>query len=764
MDPFSAKQQHQQFADSTASGEDSKYASQTPTLAPTLSRALSKNPDDDLTPEERECVENPDVVYQKPTLFNSMPQVLVLPHLLSSTIWILLLVTSLIVAAYIWLYTGSLWSPLSRVKNVKILLCNQDTGFDFTNTPAQVQQLFLGITGGAPLGTVFQKQITDPSGAISRVFKWHDVSAEPGWTRASLVEEIERGNYWGLLYIPANFSTAFLMNAPTNSGPAQNISTPVAMEYVFDQGRNFSTQSIIEKVMSMTLRGLIQGFLQKLLTSPASASLVATMTPSFWVESITLKETILHPVLQYGEGFTSYMVFVVAYVGALLTVNCVARYLPSNVETFGMLTIGEDSQQRRFPALRIVLARHTVAIIFSFVHALLIWMAPRVLPGYHLVGSTSFVAFLFIFLCAWSFLSVLFFMCRVFTIQGFQVPATLFLIIQLTTSGSILDWILMPGFYRVGVVFPMTYAVRGMRFLYFGSLKHSMWANWIVIAAYIVVPGVLTVYFARRDIMRRRRALQTLDEARKARRLEWEKAYKDAENPPPPPEEDPDYDPRTLYERLQEQKQKKEEAFREATKFGNLIKKLDGDELDFLNNLQEEDDRKKRELAEQEAQALEEFRSTVKSATVVPPAPVSLASVLGTTSIGNTGSATAILESTPATRKTRKSTFSGLVVSKESKKESASPSDTPAASSKRKHDSESTSTEKNRQGHLDGDATHPTKKTKADQADASNTEPSPASSDSNVKGTAETPKSAAALAPKGFSSLVSYGSDSSDEE
>ncbi|KAF9155322.1 hypothetical protein DFQ26_009779 [Actinomortierella ambigua] len=683
----------------------------------TSASTLNEGPDDDLTLDERECIEHPDVIRKKPSLFKAMPQVLVLPHLLSSTIGILLVISSLVVAAYMYVSRG------------------------------QVRRLFQNITGGAPVGTILQKQIMDPEGLVHKAFEWHDVSAQPGWTRESLIQEVDLGHYWGLLYIPANFSTALLMNAPTRQGPA-NISTPVTIEYVFDQGRNYATQGIIEKVMLTTVNGLIQGFLQRLLSSPSSPTLMATMTPSFWVKPIHFSETILHPVLQYGESFASYMVFVVAYIGSLLTVNCIARYLPSNVETFGMLTIGDDKEYRHFPALRIVLARHTVAIMFSTVHSLLIWMVPRVLHGYSTVGSTAFVAFVFTFLCTWSFLSVLFFMCRVFTIDGFQIPATLFLILQLTTSSSIMDWILTPGFYRIGIVFPMTYAVRGMRYIFFGSLKDKMWINWLVIAAYIVVPD-------------------TLDAARQARRQEWEKAYKDAENPPPPPEEEPDYDPRTLYERLQEQRQKKDDAFREATKFGNLIKKLDGDEFDFLSNLHEEEDKKKRDMAELEAQALEEFRSSVKSTTVAPPTPVSLSSTLGTTNIGGTGSATSLLASTSAatliSRKPRKSAFSGLVVGKEDKKSGAtSPPDTAADSSKRKQGSETTSTGDEKS------AAHTNKKLKSDHVGKSAVSSSSSSSselsNKDTKGAAASSSNTLAVAPKGISSLVSYASDSSDEE
>ncbi|KAG0258884.1 hypothetical protein BG011_003020, partial [Mortierella polycephala] len=78
-------------------------------------------------------------------------------------------------------------------------------------------------------------------------------------------------------------------------------------------------------------------------------------------------------------------------------------------------------------------------------------------------------------------------------------------------------------------------------------------------------------------------------------------------DPPPIKEEEP-YDPRTLYERLQEQKQKKQDAFSEATKFGNLIHRIDNEEFDFLNTLESDEVKKKKELAEQEEEELKKFR------------------------------------------------------------------------------------------------------------------------------------------------------------
>ncbi|KAJ3398529.1 hypothetical protein HDV05_002441, partial [Chytridiales sp. JEL 0842] len=70
----------------------------------------------------------------------------------------------------------------------------------------------------------------------------------------------------------------------------------------------------------------------------------------------------------------------------------------------------------------------------------------------------------------------------------------------------------------------------------------------------------------------------------------------------------PEYDPRTLYERLEANRLKKEEEFAEKTKLGNLIKKLDEDEVAFLAN-QELDKLKHRADEQREIrESLELFR------------------------------------------------------------------------------------------------------------------------------------------------------------
>ncbi|GAO49044.1 hypothetical protein SAICODRAFT_25499 [Saitoella complicata NRRL Y-17804] len=82
-------------------------------------------------------------------------------------------------------------------------------------------------------------------------------------------------------------------------------------------------------------------------------------------------------------------------------------------------------------------------------------------------------------------------------------------------------------------------------------------------------------------------------------------------------------DDRSLFDRLQENKLKKEEARMEAAKFSNLIRRLDDDEVDFLADVQEQkrrEDREKREEMEREMDAFRRARYEAEQATVTATA------------------------------------------------------------------------------------------------------------------------------------------------
>ncbi|XP_011180490.1 PSME3-interacting protein [Zeugodacus cucurbitae] len=97
-------------------------------------------------------------------------------------------------------------------------------------------------------------------------------------------------------------------------------------------------------------------------------------------------------------------------------------------------------------------------------------------------------------------------------------------------------------------------------------------------------------------------------EARKRRQEEWEKV-RTPDQPLERPEEP--YDGRSLFERLKEQKMKKDLEYEEAHKLKNLIRGLDDDEVQFLELVdQNKIDAEKKQIQE-ERKELQDFRDRV---------------------------------------------------------------------------------------------------------------------------------------------------------
>lgn len=118
----------------------------------------------------------------------------------------------------------------------------------------------------------------------------------------------------------------------------------------------------------------------------------------------------------------------------------------------------------------------------------------------------------------------------------------------------------------------------------------------------------------------------SLDAAKAVREADWKAMHEKlgAEVIPEYKEkgEGEEYDGRSLWEKLQEHKDKKQEAFDEQIKFKNQFRALDEDEISFLDTLIdddfEEEDRKRAVIKEE----LAGFRAAVISRSSLAPPPV----------------------------------------------------------------------------------------------------------------------------------------------
>ncbi|XP_047237379.1 PSME3-interacting protein isoform X2 [Girardinichthys multiradiatus] len=110
------------------------------------------------------------------------------------------------------------------------------------------------------------------------------------------------------------------------------------------------------------------------------------------------------------------------------------------------------------------------------------------------------------------------------------------------------------------------------------------------------------------DLSRKFVSESELDERRKKRQEEWEKVRK-PDDPEEAPEEE--YDSRCLYDRLQEQKDKKQQEYEEQFKFRNMVRGLDEDETSFLDEVSRQQVLVEKKRRDEEKQELLEYRSAL---------------------------------------------------------------------------------------------------------------------------------------------------------
>uniref|UniRef100_A0A3Q2Y5S9 Proteasome activator subunit 3 interacting protein 1 n=1 Tax=Hippocampus comes TaxID=109280 RepID=A0A3Q2Y5S9_HIPCM len=103
------------------------------------------------------------------------------------------------------------------------------------------------------------------------------------------------------------------------------------------------------------------------------------------------------------------------------------------------------------------------------------------------------------------------------------------------------------------------------------------------------------------DLTRKFVSEAELDERRKKRQEEWEKVRK-PDDPEQVPEQE--YDSRSLFERLQEQRDKKQEEFEEQFKFKNMVRGLDDDETSFLDEVSRQQSLVEKQRRDEEKQEL----------------------------------------------------------------------------------------------------------------------------------------------------------------
>ncbi|KAK6904426.1 hypothetical protein L486_07987 [Kwoniella mangroviensis CBS 10435] len=150
----------------------------------------------------------------------------------------------------------------------------------------------------------------------------------------------------------------------------------------------------------------------------------------------------------------------------------------------------------------------------------------------------------------------------------------------------------------------------------------------------------------------------SIDEAKENKQKAWREAYARIGQEPPPEEPEEEYDPRTLYERLQAKKDLKKEEWDSKMKLSNQWRGIDSEEQRFLMEKDQEKKEEQRKLEERDAEELRAYREkqAAKASQPIDTPPATTSSV----------QPKKVIPTKPA-RKDVKSLMKGVVVKKKPK-------------------------------------------------------------------------------------------------
>jgi hypothetical protein len=428
-----------------------------------------------------------------------------------------------------------------------VAFINADAGFNYTGVPTSIQAAIKSNLGNQSMGETVRDQITRQTQIL---FDW-DIVDDPSYTYETLYNEINEGTYQFGLYIPKNFSDNYLTAFGTNNSARYH---PMTLTYVYDQGRDYSTSTMITTPITRLVSSSSRHIATQLLLAPNAVQNRDSMVPAFWIEPITLYVDTMHPVIYYGQNNASYLSVMVMYIASIAVVTVTRRFVigdpvvfgyvdqqpngdiplkqveirdvgtdPVNTEVYNVdasaeseIDLSDDESntndlaqtpkvnekaQPIFSIFHIVTAKYSIMLVAVFLCALLVWVAPLIFGNNQYEGAPAVVALFYLVFVGLCFLNMLNFFCNLFGLNGFSLPAALFMIFMLTTGSAMISDLLSPAFFRIGRGLPFHYAVQGMRFIYFGSLKSQIGLCCGVIVAWMVaalIPGVWAAVRAER--------------------------------------------------------------------------------------------------------------------------------------------------------------------------------------------------------------------------------------------------------------------------
>ncbi len=333
--------------------------------------------------------------------------------------------------------------------------------------------------GTLAAGQTLVALLTSTSQTWSGTVNWIVVKG----VRTEALKSVDLCNYWGALIIPPGFSDS-LDNATMVSPNGPGLS----VEFVYDEGRAYSAVALLKGYVTDAVNKASNAFAYGTVDRVAPKIL----KPSFLLSPVSISYINLHPVRVLGHTLGASLFFFLLWLGAAMGVTALDKNF-----MFGLVRPANyyTKEGKRRHTLRMIFVPITIGLLFTFINALAAWSVIFAVSGpdaFSPVNAPSkvgpFQALLFLWyigLCPWFINSLYYSFLRA---NVFSVTTSLTLVLLLVSSGSLFDYVQMPAFFKVGYALPMRYAIREMRFMFFGSMSQYTNINLVALSLWIWIP------------------------------------------------------------------------------------------------------------------------------------------------------------------------------------------------------------------------------------------------------------------------------------
>jgi len=424
----------------------------------------------------------------------------------------------LVITIYGIVYFGGLWDPISKLKNLKVSIVNDDQGCPTTNIfclALSTQSITIPNMGDMIKQNLLSNEQTKD------LFKWQTNDFENEKEDANKEELsydiVEKYDRWGVIYIPKNFTvnilsqmdksafqseevqqqliagiaqklgvqpqtvpTLFNMNDLTNTDEA-------TLFYIYDTGRSYTSVTFVSTAFE-TIDKVLKKTLALTMYKTATANSV-TFNNNFYMNAYVSNFVDLHPIHNFGQNFASFMLFVIIYIAAIATNLVYRKYRPFNY----YIQDNKTNTSIFISALSKIGINMIYMLIVSAFMMLVMFMFGN---GQH--ENNLFCTYLIFVLWAFICLTFCHIISNLLPLLPFLGVCVIFLVVQLATCGGIITTNLQPGFWNIGKAFPMYYATAEMKYLLFDTGGRFSGRNVLVLLLWalgLAVVDVITCIF-----------------------------------------------------------------------------------------------------------------------------------------------------------------------------------------------------------------------------------------------------------------------------